>query len=107
LSPILERLRIAARDRLEVVGNFGRLFHRVAGGPAACCDSGRAWAAVSARAALAGSARQRRPRSGVARSIRRICFARDLRLGGLAMRRLGPRGRARQEQRRQEQQHGS
>jgi hypothetical protein len=33
LAPILERLRIAEDDWLQVVGNFGRLFYRVAGGP--------------------------------------------------------------------------
>ena len=33
LAPVLERLGIAEDDWLKVVGNFGRLFHRVAGGP--------------------------------------------------------------------------
>jgi hypothetical protein len=33
MSPILERLRIAERKWLEVVDNFGRLSHRVAGRP--------------------------------------------------------------------------
>ena len=34
LAPILIRLQIAADDWLEVAGNFGRLFNRVAGRPA-------------------------------------------------------------------------
>jgi hypothetical protein len=33
LAPILERLQIAEGGWLNVVGNFGRLFYRVAGGP--------------------------------------------------------------------------
>jgi len=33
LAPILDRLQIAADDWLELAGNFGRLFHRVAGRP--------------------------------------------------------------------------
>ena len=33
LAPILDRLQIAADDWLELTGNFGRLFHRVAGRP--------------------------------------------------------------------------
>jgi hypothetical protein len=33
LAPMLERLTIAESEWLEVVGNFGRLFYRVAGRP--------------------------------------------------------------------------
>src|SRR5690606_37754150 len=34
LAPILDRLDIATDDWLKLAGNFGRLFHRVAGRPA-------------------------------------------------------------------------
>ena len=33
-APILDRLDIATDDWLKLAGNFGRLFHRVAGRPA-------------------------------------------------------------------------